>query len=52
MMGGGATQLTAFQLAKDSLQSANVLVHNDPEKELVLTCDASQYGVGLFCYMC
>jgi len=42
----GATQSTAFQRAKDSLQSANVLVHYDPEKELVLTCDASQYGVG------
>ena len=36
----------AFQLAKISLSSANVLVHYNPELPLVLECDASPYGVG------
>ena len=36
----------AFQLAKNSLSSANVLVHYNPELPLILECDASPYGVG------
>ena len=36
----------AFQQAKESLQTNHVLVHYDPKKELILTCDASQYGMG------
>ena len=36
----------AFQQAKESLQTNCVLVHYYPKKELILTCDASQYGVG------
>ena len=35
----------AFQPAKESLQTNRVLVHYDPKKELIFTCDASQYGV-------
>ena len=36
----------AFQSAKNSLSSANVLVHYNPELRLILECDASPYGVG------
>ncbi|KAK3747889.1 hypothetical protein QZH41_001353 [Actinostola sp. cb2023] len=39
-------QRAAFQLAKELLQSAQLLVHFDPEKELILASDASNYGVG------
>lgn len=28
------------------MQSAEVLVHYDPENDIVLSCDASPYGVG------
>ena len=36
----------AFQQVKESLQTNRVLVHYDPKKELILTCDVSQYDVG------
>ena len=39
-------QQTAFEEAKELLQSTDLLVHFDPEKELVLATDASDYGVG------
>ena len=39
-------QQTAFDKARELLQSADLLVHFDPEKELVLEIDASDYGVG------
>ena len=39
-------QQTAFAQVKELLQSADLLVHFDPEKELILACDASNYGVG------
>ena len=42
----GSKQKRAFQAAKEALVSDSVLVHFDPTKELILTCDASPYGVG------
>ena len=39
-------QQTAFEEARELLQSTDLLVHFDPEKELVLATDASDYGVG------
>ena len=42
----GTKEETAFQLAKDALQTDAVLVHYDSSKPLILACDASQYGIG------
>ena len=36
----------AFLEAKAQLTSPRILAHYDPEKKLVLSCDASPYGVG------
>ena len=36
----------AFENSKNLLLSAKVLVHYDPNEELILACDASFYGVG------
>ena len=42
----GAPQKTAFIEAKRQLTSQKLLVHFDPSKELLLSCDASPYGIG------
>ncbi|XP_039862929.1 uncharacterized protein LOC120718450 [Simochromis diagramma] len=39
-------QEKAFRQVKELLQSAPLLVHFDPEKEVLLSCDASPYGIG------
>ena len=39
-------QQQAFQKAKETLTSADVLVHYDLNKKLILSCDASPNGVG------
>ena len=39
-------QEEAFQKSKNLLHSADVLVHFSTDQELVLSCDASPYGVG------
>ena len=44
-LGRGKHHSLAFQQVKESLQANLVLVHYDPKKELILTCDASQYSV-------
>ena len=42
----GKQQQVAFEAAKQLLCSATLLVHYDPEKPLILHCDASPYGLG------
>ncbi|KAJ8023976.1 hypothetical protein HOLleu_36568 [Holothuria leucospilota] len=42
-----ANEQRAFQQSKQMLLSSNVLVHYDPSKPLIMSCDASPYGVGV-----
>ena len=42
----GTRQEEAFSESKKLLKSAELLVHYDSSKELLLACDASPYGVG------
>ena len=42
----GKKQEASFKEVKGLLTSSKLLVHFDPEKDLVLTCDASPYGIG------
>ena len=42
----GNKQQKIFQEAKEALVSVEVLAHYDPDKQLILQCDASPCGVG------
>ena len=42
----GREQKEAFQKVKDLLKSSRVLVHFDDKLPLILSCDASPYGIG------
>ena len=42
----GPEQAKAFEESKIMLQSSQVLVHYTPKLPLVLSCDASPYGIG------
>ena len=42
----GKEQQEAFQSSKSRLTVSLLLVHYDPHRELLLSCDASPYGVG------
>ncbi|XP_047123845.1 uncharacterized protein K02A2.6 [Hydra vulgaris] len=42
----GMKEQTAFDRAKAELCSPKLLMHYDPKKELILSCDASPYGIG------
>ena len=46
-MAMGLEEQKAFQKSKDALNSADyVLVHFDSEKDIILACDTSPYGIG------
>ena len=42
----GRPQQVAFEETKSLLSSADLLVHYDPNRKLILSCDASPYGLG------
>lgn len=42
----GSAEEETFRTAKQQLTSSCLLVHYDPDKPLILACDASPYGVG------
>ena len=42
----GKEQQSGFEQIKEQLKSDAVLVHYDPTKMLILSCDASPYGLG------
>ena len=42
----GDNQKRAFQTAKSQLTLADLLTHFDPDRKLIMSCDASPYGLG------
>lgn len=42
----GSEQCEVFEKSKQLIQSSEVLVHYDTQKDLIMACDASPYGVG------
>ena len=44
--GSGDQTRRSFRSAKTQLTSSCLLVHFDPDQELILSCDASLYGFG------
>ena len=42
----GSDEQQAFDMVKEELTAPCLLVHFDQDRDLVLTCDASLYGVG------
>lgn len=41
----GGEQEAAFAQSKKMIHSVQVLVHHDPQKDVILSCDASPYGL-------
>ena len=39
-------QVEVFKSFEETLQSDSLLVHYDSSKQIILTCDASPYGIG------
>ena len=39
-------QKRTFETAKSRITAADLLIHFDPDKKLILPCDASPYGLG------
>ncbi len=42
----GKKEVEAFEVSNKLLTSSDLLIHLDPQLEIVLSCDASSYGVG------
>ena len=42
----GEEQQHVFEKSKELLTSSNLLIHFDPKLQIVLACDASNYGIG------
>ena len=43
---GGKKEEETFQKSKSLLNSTDILIHYDPEKPMIIACDASPYGLG------